>query len=237
MVLFDAGSYTGYLTYSDLGSPATATVRAFAAAAAAKAASGSTAPVPGTVSIASAPVLTARTTLGPVAYRVTGSGPPLVLITGYGGTMEGWDRRFVDVLAQRHRVVIFDNAGIGGTAALPGTLSIDAMANQASALIGALGLGRTAVLGWSMGSMIAQALAVLHPGQVSRLILCASYPGNGTNVRPAQQAIDALADPATAMADLFPADQAAAQNAYLAAISAYPAAPAVPAGTVSHKDH
>ena len=110
------------------------------------------------------------------------------------------------------------------------------MANQASALIGALGLGRTAVLGWSMGSMIAQALAVLHPGQVARLILCASYPGNGTNVRPAQQAIDALADPATAMADLFPADQAAAQNAYLAAISAYPAAPAVPADTVTPRE-
>ena len=88
--------------------------------------------------------------------------------------MESWDRRFVDALAQRYHVVIFDNAGVGQTAALPAPLSIDAMANQTSALIAALGLGRPDVLGWSMGSMIAQALAVLHPDQVRRLVLCAS---------------------------------------------------------------
>jgi pimeloyl-ACP methyl ester carboxylesterase len=55
----------------------------------------------------------AHTNLGTVAYRAAGSGPPLVLITGYGGTMEGWDRRFVDALAEHYRFVIFDNAGIG----------------------------------------------------------------------------------------------------------------------------
>jgi len=151
-------------------------------------------------------VRSARTTLGTVAYRTMGSGPPLVLITGYSATMEGWDQRFVDALAQHYRVVIFDNAGTGQTQALPGPLTIDGMANQASALIAALGLKRPDVLGWSMGSMIAQALAVLHPDQVRRLILCASYPGNGTMIRPSEQAIHALAsgDTHQAMADLFP---------------------------------
>ena len=57
------------------------------------------------------------------------------MITGYSGTMQNWDPRFVDALAQHYRVVIFDNAGIGPTAALPAPLSIDAMANQTSALI------------------------------------------------------------------------------------------------------
>ena len=70
---------------------------------------------------------TAHTTLGAVAYRVLGSGTPLVMITGYGATMEGWDRRLVDALARHYRVVIFDNAGIGATQALPAPLSIDAM--------------------------------------------------------------------------------------------------------------
>jgi len=231
LLLFETGTYAGYLTYSDLGTPATATVEAFADAAVTKARTGATTPVPGSVSIASAPVLTAHTTLGAVAYRVVGSGPPLVLIMGYGGTMQTWDRRLVDALAQRYRVVIFDNAGIGGTAALPAPLDIDAMANQTSALISALGLGRPDVLGWSMGSMIAQALAVLHPDQVSRLVLCASYPGNGTAARPPQQAINALNRGDLAV--LFPADQAAAQNSYLVAISSYPAAPAAPADIVS----
>ncbi len=239
LVLFDAGTYMGYLSYSDLGAPATATVKAFADAAVAKAERGSTTPVPDGVSIASAPVRTAHTTLGTVAYRTIGSGPPLVFIMGYGGTMEVWDRRFVDTLAQHYRVVIFDNAGIGKTQALSAPLSIDAMANQASALISALGLGRPDVLGWSMGSMIAQALAVLHADQVNRLVLCASYPGDGTTTRPTQQALNAFesGDQAQVMAQLFPADQTGAQNTYLAAISSYPAAPAAPADIVAAQKH
>ena len=232
-ILFHAGSYAGYLTYAGVGSPATATVRAFAAAAVAKAEHGSTAPVPDSVSITSVPVQTAHTALGAVAYRVVGSGPPLVMVMGYGGSMETWDPRLVNALAQRYRVVIFDNAGIGGTAALPAPLSIDAMANQTSALITALGLGRPDVLGWSMGTMIAQALAVLHPGQVDRLVLCASYPGNGTTVRPSQQAISALNQGGSqALAMLFPASQPGAANAYLAATSSYPAATGAPAAIV-----
>jgi pimeloyl-ACP methyl ester carboxylesterase len=198
-----------------------------------------TAPIPDKISITSAPVRTAPTTLGTVAYRTVGSGPPLVMITGYSATMESWDPSFVDTLARHYRVVIFDNAGVGQTQALPAPLSIDAMANQTSALIAALGLTRPDILGWSMGSMIAQALAVLHPDQVRRLILCASYPGNGTVIRPSEAAIQALTSGNTqqVMADLFPADQTAAQNAYLAAISGYPPAPGAPAGTLTAQGH
>jgi pimeloyl-ACP methyl ester carboxylesterase len=235
LVLFESGTYAGYLAYSDLGPPAIATVTAFAGAAAAKAEKGSTPRIPDTVSIASVPARTVHTTLGTVGYRAAGTGPPLVLITGYGGTMEDWDRRFVDTLSRHYYVVIFDNAGIGGTQALPGPLTIDAMANQTSALISALGLIRPSIVGWSMGSMIAQALAVLHPSQVRRLILCASYPGNGTALRPSQTAISALnsGNSQNVMAVLFPPSQTAAANAYLAAISSYPAAPAAPADIVT----
>ena len=239
LVLFETGKDAGYLIYSDLGAPTIATVQAFLAAAVAKAQTGTTARIPDGVSIASAPVRTAHTKLGTVAYRAAGSGPALVLITGYGGTMESWDRLFDDTLAQRYHVVIFDNAGVGQTQAQPTPLTIDAMASQTSALISALGLQRPDVLGWSMGSMIAQALAVLHPDQVRRLVLCASYPGNGTAIRPSQAAIGALnsANPRKVMSVLFPPGQAAAQNTYLAAVSSYPAAPAAPAGTVTAQGH
>ncbi len=181
---------------------------------------------PGTASVVSAPVRIARTRLGAVGYRVVGSGPPLVLIMGYAGTMEVWDPRLVHALARHNRVVMFDNAGIGRTQPLPGertaTLTIDAMADQTSALIDALGLGRPDVLGWSMGGMIAQALAVLHPAQVRRLVLCATFPGTGTVV----------ASPAARQAgSLFPANQASAYNAFTAAISEYPAAPAASSHT------
>jgi pimeloyl-ACP methyl ester carboxylesterase len=77
--------------------------------------------------------------------------------------MDYWAPSFVDALAAHHTVIVFDNAGVGDTAALPSPLSIPAMAGQTSALISALRLGRPAVLGYSMGGMVAQALAVLFP--------------------------------------------------------------------------
>jgi pimeloyl-ACP methyl ester carboxylesterase len=109
------------------------------------------------------------------------------------------------------------------------------MANQTSALIATLGLRQPDVLGWSWDSMIAQALVVLHPDQVRRLVLCAGYPGNGTALRPSRQAINALTsgDTQQAMADLFPPGQNAAQNTDLVAISSYPSAPGAPADVVT----
>ena len=181
---------------------------------------------PGTASVVSAPVRVAHTRLGAVGYRVVGSGPPLLLIMGFDWTMEGWDPRLVHALAQHNRVVMFDNSGVGRTQPLPGeqtaTLTIDAMANQTSALIDTLGLGRPAVLGWSMGGMIAQALAVLHPAQVRRLVLCATYPGTGAVAAPSQAALR--------FRNIFPANQVNAADAFKAAISEYPAAPAPSAG-------
>jgi pimeloyl-ACP methyl ester carboxylesterase len=173
---------------------------------------------PGTASVVSAPVRIAHTGLGAIGYRVVGSGPPLVLIMGYGWTMEGWDPRLVHALARHNRVVMFDNSGVGHTQELPPPLTIDAMADQTSALIDTLGLGRPDVLGWSMGGMIAQALAVLHPAQVGRLVLCATFPGTGAAVPPSQAALQAGSD--------FPANQVKAYTAFKAAISEYPAAPA-----------
>jgi pimeloyl-ACP methyl ester carboxylesterase len=171
---------------------------------------------PGTRSVVSAPVRIAHTRLGAVAYREVGTGPPLVLIMGYGWTMDGWDPRLVHALARHNRVVMFDNSGTGRTRELPGTFSIAAMARQTSALISTLRLGRPAVLGWSMGGMIAQALAVLRPAQVRRLVLCATYPGTGQAVMPSPAETRAARD--------FPASQASALHAFDAAISGYPSA-------------
>ena len=120
-------------------------------------------------------------------------------------------------------MVVFDNAGIGDTAALPSPPSISAMAGQASALIGALRLGRTAVLGWSLGGMIAQALAATHPDQVSRLVLAATQAGTGASrpIPPAAAAALASSNLATVLSVLFPPDQAAAAQAFVAGIVQY----------------
>jgi pimeloyl-ACP methyl ester carboxylesterase len=189
--------------------------------------------------VVSAPVRIANTGLGTVGYRVVGTGPPLILITGYTATINSWDPRFVGALAEHYRVVMFDNAGVGRTRALPAPLTIDAMANQTSALIDALRLDRPDVLGWSMGGTIAQALAVLHPAQVRRLVLCATYPGTGAMVQPSQTAVQALTSGNSqgVMADLFPANQTPARQAYQAATAAYPPHAPAPAATIAAQGH
>jgi len=181
-------------------------------------------PSPGPPDIVTAPTLIARTTAGDVGYREVGTGSPVLLIMGSGASMDDWAPSFVDALAAQHTVIVFDNAGIGDTAALPSPLSIPAMAGQTSALISALRLGRPAVLGWSMGGMVAQALAVLHPRQVSRLILAATQAGTGASlpIPPAAAAALASSNPATVLSVLFPPEQAAAAKAYLAGILEYP---------------
>jgi pimeloyl-ACP methyl ester carboxylesterase len=174
--------------------------------------------------VLTAPTKVAKTALGPVGYRELGAGPPLLLIMGLGGSMDAWQPVFLAALAQRHRVVLLDNAGVGETAALTAPLTITEMADQTSDLITALRLGRTAVLGWSMGGMIAQALAVLHPAQVSRLILAATQPGTGKSlpIPAAAAAAAAGSNPAGVLSVLFPASASAAQQAYALGILRYP---------------
>jgi len=199
-----------------------------AAAALAGCGSGSSGP-----DVLTAPIRVVRTPAGTVAYRELGSGPALLLIMGAGVSMDGWPPSMVDALAARHEVVVFDNAGVGRTSAVPAPapLSVTAMASQTSALISALRLGRPAVLGWSMGGMIAQALAVSHPAQVSRLILAATAVGTGKAVPlPPYSTVSGLS-PAKLAAQLFPKNQAAAARAWVNDSLQYPGSYGVSAAT------
>ena len=220
--------------YSALATPSPAIVAAYATAAYRRL-SGATPKVAGDLTITTAPLEVARTADGSVAYRSIGAGPPIVLVMGYAAPMEVWDPRFVDALAQGHRVVVFDNAGVGETSAVRGRLSIQKMADQTAALIAALRLGPCAVVGWSMGGMVAQALAVTHPGRVRALALLATFPGTGPVERTPQDVVRALTDPKATLAPytLFPKDQRAAYGAFQIALSSYPPPPTVGAAVAS----
>lgn len=221
----------GSISYTDAGTPDTGNAEDFADAAIAKGDGGSGA-VKGVVTVATAPIRVVRTSDGAVAYRLVGSGPPLVLVMGYGGSMEVWDPQFIDALAHRFTVVIFDSAGIGKTSPLPAPLTIDAMAQQTSALIAALRLGAPDVLGWSMGGLVAEALAVLHPEQVHQLVLCATFPGTGA-VRSPQSVVDELnAGGSKALSALFPPGHEATATVYTVADSMYLEASSAPAHVV-----
>jgi pimeloyl-ACP methyl ester carboxylesterase len=174
--------------------------------------------------IATAPPQIAHTSLGDVGYREVGHGPPLLMITGFSAIIDDWAPYFVDALATHFRVVVFDNAGIGQTASLTAPLSVPEMADQTSALISTLRLGRCDVLGWSMGGLIAQSLAVIHPRQVHSLVLAATQAGTGKAApvpAAAQAALDS-GDAGVTLSLLFPAGQVAATKRYITGILAYP---------------
>ncbi len=180
--------------------------------------------VAATGGITSVRVQLVRTTDGTVAYRQLGKGTPLLLIMGLAGSIDDWEPAFVNALAAHFRVIVFDNAGVGQTSALPSPLSVTAMADQTSAFVSALGLRRIDALGWSMGGMVAQALTVLHPGQVHKLVLAATQPGTGhaLPVPPAAAADVLSSDPTKVLSVLFPSDEAAARQRYLDGILGYP---------------
>jgi pimeloyl-ACP methyl ester carboxylesterase len=114
------------------------------------------------------------------AYRRFGKtgGVPLVLNIHFTGTMDHWDPAVTNGLAQGREVILFNNAGISSTSGeVP--QSIEEMAANAAAFIKALGLTQVDVLGFSMGGLIAQELALAEPQLVRRLILVGTGPHSG----------------------------------------------------------
>ena len=111
------------------------------------------------------------------AYRDTGAAgaAPLVLLQHFRGNLDNWDPALIDALASTRRVVTFDNAGVGGsTGTTPDT--IEQMARDALAFITAMGLGQVDLLGFSIGSFVAQQITLVRPAIVRRLILASSAP-------------------------------------------------------------
>jgi pimeloyl-ACP methyl ester carboxylesterase len=158
-----------------------------------------------------------------LGYRVIGTGRPLVLIMGLSGTMDAWDPALVDALARGgRRVVLLDNRGMGRSRLGGAPVTIRRMADDVAAVIRRLRLGRPDVLGYSMGGMVAQSLAVRYPGRVRRLVLAATAPGDGRATPPSQAALEALASPTSALGTLsflFPPGQEARGDGYVARLA------------------
>jgi pimeloyl-ACP methyl ester carboxylesterase len=130
------------------------------------------------------------------AYREIGTGTvPLVLLQHFRGNLENWDPQLVDALASRRRVVAFDNVGVGATTGTtPDT--IEQMARDAIAFIAALDAPRVDILGFSIGSFVAQEIALIRPDLVRRLVLASSAPRGGVGMHGwAPEVINAVGQP------------------------------------------
>ena len=132
------------------------------------------------------------------AYRETGEGAvPLVLLQHFRGNLDNWDPALVDALAATRRVVAFDNAGVGGsTGTTPDT--VEQMARDAMAFLTAMDVGQVDLLGFSIGSFVAQEIALARPALIRRLILASPAPQGAAGMHGwAPDVIGAVGTPET----------------------------------------
>jgi pimeloyl-ACP methyl ester carboxylesterase len=134
-------------------------------------------------SYAAAPTRTITVDGVAFAYRELGPATdvPVIFLTHLAAVLDNWDFRVVDGIAARHRVIAFDNRGVGASGgSTPNT--IEAMAHHAVAFIRALGLEKVDLLGFSMGGMIAQLIAAEEPQLVRKVILAGTGPAGGAGI-------------------------------------------------------
>jgi pimeloyl-ACP methyl ester carboxylesterase len=117
------------------------------------------------------------------AYRQFGSGPgvPLLFLQHFTGTLDNWDPAVTDPLAQSRSVVLFESAGIGHSSGRVPT-TVASMADHAMQFLDALGLTQVDVLGFSLGGMVAQIIALKRPALLRRIILTGTGPEGGVGV-------------------------------------------------------
>jgi pimeloyl-ACP methyl ester carboxylesterase len=130
------------------------------------------------------------------AYRDLGDGDvPLVLLQHFRGNLDNWDPALIDDLATERRVVPFDNVGVGATTGTtPNTF--EEMAHDAIAFIDAMSFQRADLLGFSIGSFVAQEIALIRPDLVRRVVLASSAPRGAAGMHGwAPEVIGAVGQP------------------------------------------
>jgi pimeloyl-ACP methyl ester carboxylesterase len=116
-------------------------------------------------------------------YRELGinTGVPVIFLNHLAGNLDNWDPRVVDGIAAKHRVITFDNRGVGATQGkTPDT--VEAMARDAVAFIRTLGFDKVDLLGFSLGGFVSQVIAQLEPALVRKIILAGTGPAGGDGI-------------------------------------------------------
>jgi len=158
------------------------------------------------------------------AYRRWGKrgGVPLLFLNYFTGNLDDWDPLVTDGFAADHDVILFNNAGVASSGGeTPGTVA--EMARDAVAFCDALGLKQFHVVGFSLGGMIAQQMALEHPERIKRLVLLGTGPRGGEGLEFAELSAEEQADPVRFLLAAFftPSETSqAAGQAYLKRLAA-----------------
>jgi 3-oxoadipate enol-lactonase len=131
-----------------------------------------------------------------IAWEEHGRGMPLLLVQGLGYARWSWEPMLAG-LAERYRVLSFDNRGIGESDKPAGPYTAREMACDAVQVLDEAGVERAHVLGASLGGMIAQELAVAEPDRVDKLVLCCTTPGGAASVPMPDVTVRLFAEAAT----------------------------------------
>jgi pimeloyl-ACP methyl ester carboxylesterase len=138
------------------------------------------------------------------AYRATGASDnatPLVTFQHFRGNLDNWDPALIDALARSRHVITFDNRGVGASSGTtPSTIA--QMALDAIDFIDALDVGQVDLLGFSIGSFVAQEIALVRPSVVRKLVLASSAPQGASGMHGwAPEVIAAVGKPETSAAE------------------------------------
>lgn len=117
-------------------------------------------------------------------YRELGTdnpGIPVVFLVHLAAVLDNWDPRVVDGFAAKHRVITFDNRGVGASSGKPAA-SIEEMARDAITFIKAMKLRQVDLFGFSMGGMIAQEIVLMEPALVRKMIITGTGPAGGEGI-------------------------------------------------------
>ena len=112
-----------------------------------------------------------------IAYKMLGKGDPVLLFNGASDGMDAWDPSFLEGLSSNHMVIAFDTRGIGNTTTGSKPYTYQQLANDSAGLLDALKIPKADVMGYSLGSYIAEQLAIMFPDKVNSLLLVASSCG------------------------------------------------------------
>ena len=117
-----------------------------------------------------------------IAYKMLGKGDPILLFNGGSDGMDAWDPSFLKDLSSNHTVIVFDTRGVGNTTIGSKPYTYQQLANDTAGLLDALKIQNANVLGYSLGTYIAQQLAITYPEKVNRLILVGSSCGGKDSI-------------------------------------------------------
>jgi pimeloyl-ACP methyl ester carboxylesterase len=116
-----------------------------------------------------------------IAYKMLGKGDPILLFNGATEGMDQWDPSFLRSLSSNHTVIAFDSRGLGNTTMGSKQYSMQQLADDAAGLLDALKIPDADVMGYSLGSYIAQKFTIIYPDKVNTLTLVASSCGGKDN--------------------------------------------------------